>query len=59
MTFDDLFATGMFDLSRGDQVEIVTHDGDRVAGPFTVEMAIYVIGDWIHLTNPDGTTYMD
>lgn len=59
MTFDELVATGMIDLSQGDQVEIVTPEGDVVAGPLTVKMAICAIGDWIHLTHEDGTTYME
>lgn len=59
MTFDDLFATGFTRLSKGDRVEIVALDDAVVAGPLTVEVAICAIGDWIHLTDERGETYLE
>lgn len=58
MTFDDLVAAGILDLEQGDRVEVVAPTGNVVAGPLTVMMVIYAIGDCLHLVNPDGTTYM-
>jgi hypothetical protein len=59
MTSDELFATGMTDLNKDDQVEIVAPDGTTVAGPLTVQMALCAIGDWIHLTGENGDTYLE
>jgi hypothetical protein len=59
MTSDELFATGMTGLNQGDQVEIVGPDGTVVTGPLTVKIAICTIGDWVHLTDAGGNTYLE
>ncbi|HEU5188022.1 MAG TPA: hypothetical protein VFT87_06000 [Candidatus Saccharimonadales bacterium] len=59
MSFDDIFATGAHELFKGDRVNIVTKTGGFVAGPLTVALALCYIGDWIHLVDADGETYLE